>query len=122
MKMPGIVRDASGMLLDHAALHAELLRVEWAEERLRLRRLLTAAAVAFAFLLALLIGLGAVLLSLAWDSNLRLPTVTALIALYALGAAMAWRQYNAQATRGEHSFAASRSEFAGDLELLRSHL
>jgi uncharacterized membrane protein YqjE len=122
MKMPGIVRDASGMLLDHAALHAELLRVEWAEERLRLRRLLAAAAVGFAFLLALLIGFGAVLLSLAWDSNLRLPTIAALIVLYALGAAMAWRQYSAQATRGEHSFAASRGEFAADLELLRSHL
>jgi hypothetical protein len=35
---------------------------------------------------------------------------------------MAWRQYSAQATRGEHSFAVSRSEIAADLELLRSHL
>ena len=122
MKMPGIVRDASGMLLDHAALHAELLRVEWAEERLRLGRLMTAAAVSFAFLLALLIAFGTLLLSLAWDSSLRVPTVAALMVLYALGAAMAWRQYSAQATRGEHSFAASRSEFAADLELLRSHM
>jgi uncharacterized membrane protein YqjE len=122
MKIPGIVRDASGALLDHAALHAELLRVEWAEEKLRLHQLLSAAAVGFAFLLALLIGFGAVLLSLAWDTGLRLPTVAALMVLYALGAAMAWRQYRAQATRGEHSFAASRSEIAADLELLRSHL
>ena len=122
MKVPGIVRDASGVLLDHAALHAELLRVEWAEERLRLRRLVIAAAVSFAFLLALLIGFGALLLSLSWDSSLRVPTVAALIVLYALGAALAWRQYSAQATRGEHSFAASRSEFAADLELLRSHM
>ena len=122
MKIPGIVRDASGMLLDHAALHAELLRVEWAEEKLRLRRLVTAAMVGFAFLLALLIAFAALLLSLAWDTSLRVPTVAALIALYALGAALAWRQYSAQATRGEHSFEASRNEFAADLELLRSHV
>ena len=122
MTILGIVRDASGVLLDHAALHAELLRVEWAEEKLRLRRLATAVAVGFAFLLALLFAFGTLLVSLTWDSSLRVPAVAALIALYALGAALAWRQYSAQATRGERSFAASRTEMAADLELLRSHM
>ena len=122
MTIPGIVRDASGALLDHAALHAELLRVEWAEEKLRLRLVVTAALVSFAFLLALLGACGALLLSLAWDTHLRVPTVAALIVLYASGAALAWRQCNAQTSRGDHSFAASRSELAADLELLRSHL
>ena len=49
-------------------------------------------------------------------------TVAALIVLYSLGAALAWRRYSAQATRGDQSFAASRTEMAADLELLRSHV
>jgi uncharacterized membrane protein YqjE len=122
MTIVGIVRDASGALLDHVSLHAELLRVEWAEEKLRLRRLLTAMLVGFAFLLALLFALGVLLLSLTWDSGLRVPAVAALIAMYALGAALAWRQYSVQATRGDRSFAASRSELAADLQLLRNQM
>jgi uncharacterized membrane protein YqjE len=122
MRLLGIVRDAGGTLLDQAALHAELLRVEWAEEKVRLRQMAAALLVGFACLLALLFALGVLLLSVYWDTAFRVPAIATLIALYALGAALAWRRFRAQAARGDDSFAASRTELAADLQLLRSQM
>jgi len=48
--------------------------------------------------------------------------VSVLMAFYGLGMALAWRLFSSQAALASCSFAASRSELAADLELLRSQL
>jgi uncharacterized membrane protein YqjE len=117
-----IVRDAGVTLLDQAALHAELLQVEWAEEKVRLARMATALLVGFACLLALMFALGVLLLAVYWETSLRVPAVAALVAIYGLGAALSWQRFRQQAARGDQSFAASRTELAADLKLLRSQM
>jgi uncharacterized membrane protein YqjE len=117
-----ILRAAGGSLLVQAALHVELLRIEWAEEKSRLLKLAVATLLGFVCLLGLLVALGALLLALYWDTPYRVRAVGTLLAAYGLGLALAWRLFRSQAARGSHSFAATRSELAADLELLRSQL
>jgi uncharacterized membrane protein YqjE len=117
-----ILRTAGGSLLVQAALHVELLRVEWAEEKSRLLKLVMATLLGFVCLLGLMVTLGALLLALYWDTPYRIYAVSALLAVYGLGLALAWRLFRAQAALGRQSFAATRSEVAADLELLRSQL
>jgi len=117
-----ILRSAGGALLLQAALHGQLLRVEWAEEKSRLLKLVMATLLGFVCLLGLMAALGALLLALYWDTPYRILAVSVLMALYGLGMALAWRLFRSQAALGTRSFAASRSELAADLELLRSQL
>ena len=117
-----ILRTAGGSLLLQAALHGQLLRVEWAEEKSRLLKLVMAALLGFVCLLGLLAALGVLLLALYWDTPYRILAVSVLVALYGIGMALAWLLFRSQATLASRSFAASRSELAADLELLRSQL
>jgi uncharacterized membrane protein YqjE len=117
-----ILRTAGGSLLLQAALHGQLLRVEWAEEKSRLLRMVMATLLGFVCLLGLLVALGALLLALFWDTPYRILAVSVLVAVYGLGMALAWRVFRSQAALASRSFAASRSELAADLELLRSQL
>jgi uncharacterized membrane protein YqjE len=117
-----IVRSAGSALLDQASLHGELLGLEWTQEKNRLRSMATALLLVFACLLGVLFALGALLLSLYWDTPYRVPAIAALAALYGLGGALAWRQFQSQAALGAKSFAASRSELAADVQLLRSRI
>lgn len=113
---------AGGSLLAQLALHAELARVGWAEERRRLLGMLVALLLGFAFLICFLLAGGVVLLTLGWDTTLRIPLVLALLAAYGGGIALAWRRFALLAAREGQAFAASREEFAADLELLRRSL
>jgi len=117
-----VVRNAGGALLVQAGLHAELLRVEWAEEKGRIQNMILAVLLGFACLLGLMLALGALLLSVSWDTPYRIPAAVALIAAYALGLALAWRRLQAQSRRADQSFAATRTELAADVELLGSQL
>jgi uncharacterized membrane protein YqjE len=117
-----IARTAGGALLVQAGLHAELLRVEWAESKGRVQSMVLAGLVGFACLLALLLALGALALSVSWDTPYRVPAALAVVVLYGLGVVLAWRRLRAQARLGEQSFAASRTELAADMELLSSQL
>jgi uncharacterized membrane protein YqjE len=117
-----IVRNAGGALLVQAGLHARLLRVEWAEAKERLMKMLLATLLGFACLLALLLTLGALLVALSWGTPYRLQALAALTALYALGAAFAWRSFQVQSQLNSTSFAATRVELAADLDLLRGQL
>ena len=117
-----IVRNAGGALLVQAGLHARLLRIEWAEAKVRMAKMLLATLIGFACLLALLLTTGALLVALSWDTPYRLPALIGLMAAYALGAVFAWRSYQRQSQRGSESFEATRAELAADLELLRSQL
>jgi uncharacterized membrane protein YqjE len=112
------VRTSGSGLLAQGALHLQLLRIEWAEERVRLRSLVVATLFGFACLLALLGAGSALWLALFWDTRYRLPAAAALVAGFALGLGLAWQRCQALLRQGEHSFADSRRELAADLDLL----
>ena len=117
-----IVRTAGGALLVQAGLHGQLLRIEWAQERSRLLKLVMAALLGCICLLGLLGALATMLLAVYWDTPYRIRAVSALVALCVFGTVFAWCLLRSQAALGAHSFAASRSELAADLELLRGQL
>ena len=117
-----IARSAGGALLVQSGLHLELLQIEWQETRVRLLKMLGAALVGFACLLCLMLALGALLLAVSWPTPWRIAAVVALIVVYAIGALLAWRQFQLQSALCASGFAASRAELAADLALLRSHL
>jgi uncharacterized membrane protein YqjE len=117
-----IVRSAGGALLVQAGLHGQLLRIEWAQEKARLLKLVMGAVLGFVCLLGLLVALGVMLLAVYWDTPYRIRAVAALAGIYGLGVLCAWRLCTSQAARGTDSFSVSRSELAADLELLRSKL
>ena len=117
-----IARSAGGALLVQSGLHLELRQVEWQETRIRLLKMLGAALLGFACLLCLMLALGALLLAVSWPTPWRIAAVVALIVVYAIGAVLAWRQFQSQSALGASGFAASRAELAADLALLRAQL
>jgi uncharacterized membrane protein YqjE len=117
-----VLQPAGGALLEQLALYGRLIPVEWAQERARLSQLLLAAAQAFACLLCLLWAAGAAIVAWCWNTPYRNLAMWAVLALYLIGAALAWRRVREIAARGEQSFAVTRAEFAADMELLRSRL
>jgi uncharacterized membrane protein YqjE len=117
-----ILRSAGGALLDQLALHAQLAQVEWSEEKTRLFKMLVGAVLGFACILCLMLSLGALLMASCWETAYRVPAAAALVALYGLGAGLAWRRFAVLSKHGSESFAASRAELTADLALLRSKL
>ena len=117
-----MVQRAGAALLVQAALHAQLLQVDWAEEKSRILKMAAAMLMGFACLLGLMLSLGVLLLALCWDTPYRIPAVAGLIALYGLGLALAGYRFQAQSALGSESFAATRTEFAADMDLLGRQL
>lgn len=117
-----ILRSAGGPLFAQTALHAQLARVEWAEEKSRLLRMLLVVVLGFAFLLCGLMFAGVLVLVVSWDTSFRLPALMTLILLFALGVRHAWKRFQLLAAQGEQAFAATREEIAADIALLRSKL
>lgn len=117
-----ILRSAAGALLSQASVHGQLLRLEWAEEKNRLLRMLVAVLLGFACLLCTLLFLGALVLAGFWETPYRMLAVISLVAVYGTATALAWRRFQSQSALSDQSFAASREELAADLALLRSQL
>jgi uncharacterized membrane protein YqjE len=117
-----VLEPAGGALLEQLALYGQLVAIEWALEKRRLTQLLAAALQTFACLLCLLLAAGAAAIALCWSTPLRIPALLVVLALYMLGAVLAWRRLLVLSAQGEQSFAATRAELAADLALLRSRL
>lgn len=115
-----LLRSAGGALFAQAALHTELIRVEWAEEKNRLVKMLLLALVGFACGLCLLIFVGVLVLALSWDTEYRIHAVVALIALFGLGIFIAYRRFQKLSALSPNAFAATREELAADLALMKS--
>ncbi|MFA5939883.1 MAG: hypothetical protein WC809_11060 [Sinimarinibacterium sp.] len=107
--------------MSQAGLHSELARIEWAEERGRWLKMLVVTLLGFACLLCVLLVAGALVMSVFWDSALRIPVAMTLMAAYTLGTAIAWRRFQALSALSDRGFAATREELAADVALLRSH-
>lgn len=117
-----ILRSAGGALFAQAALHGQLARVEWAEEKSRLLKMLLIMLLGFACLLCVMLFVGALVLAFTWETAYRIPAVMALIAGYGIGTIIAWHRFHALSALSGQAFAATREELAADLALIRSRL
>jgi len=112
--------DASGhSLFTQAALHAALVKVEWAEEQNRLLKMHLATLLGLASLLCAVLFAGAWVLFLSWDTEYRSHAFLALILLFAIGTGVAALRFQQLSNKGAQSFAATRQEIAADLATLR---
>lgn len=117
-----LLRSAGGALFAQVALHGQLVRVEWAEEKTRLLRMAGIAVAAIICLLCTLLFVGALVLAIAWDTTYRVPAATGLIVFYGLATTIAWLRLRTLSALGSEAFASTREEFAADLALLKSKL
>ena len=117
-----IVRAAGNALFSQVALHGQLLRVEWAEEKNRLLKMLLVTLLGFACLLCVMFFSGMLLLAISWDTGYRIPAFAALIALYGFGTMTAWRRFKTLSELSDRAFSATREELSADAALIRGKL
>jgi uncharacterized membrane protein YqjE len=117
-----ILRAVGGALFAQAVLYGQLARVDWAEEKGRLVKMLVITLLGFACLLCVMLFVGALVLAFSWETAYRIPAVMALIAVYGIGTSIAWRRLQALAALGDQAFAATREELAADIALIRGKL
>lgn len=117
-----LMRSAGRALLGQAGLYGQLARLEWAEEKNRLVKMLAAGAIVFACLLCTMLFVGLLVLALSWNTPYFIAAIAAMIAIYIAGSGIAFYVLQSQAALGERAFAATREEFAADIALIKSKL
>jgi uncharacterized membrane protein YqjE len=117
-----ILLSAGGPLLAQADLHGQLARVEWEELKSRLLKMVVLALLCYTGIVCVMLLVGALVLAFGWDTEYRIPIALALVAIYALATALAWRWFRALSAQSSQAFAATRDELAADLAVLRSNL
>ncbi len=117
-----LLRSAGGALLAQAALHSQLARVEWAEEKIRLTRIAIAAILAVLSALCLLLLGSLIVLALSWNTPYQIAVVVAVLLAYVILLAVCSRILIRQIALGALSFAATREEIAADLAMLKARL
>ena len=117
-----LLRTAGRALFAQAALHGQLLGVEWAEEKNRLLKMLLATVLGFACLLCVMLFSGMLLLTISWDTGYRIPILAALIVVYGFGMTAAWRRFKTLSELGGNAFSATREELSADVALIRRKL
>lgn len=113
---------AGDSLLTQAALHGQLVRIEWTEQKKRLLQMLACILIGFVGLLCLLLFAGALALAFSWNTEYRIPVALTMVVVYGLVATLAWFRFRALSARSSQAFEATRDELAADLELLRSRM
>lgn len=116
------LRSMAKIVLIRLELHGQLICVEWAEERQRLKQLLAISLLGFIFLFCALLFVGFFAVALAWASDYRIHTIAVMLALYTLGFGVCVYRFTCLAERSSATFAATREEVAADLALIRSQL
>lgn len=109
-------------LLTHMSLHAELLQVEWAAERTRLRQMLLTVVFGFACAITLLLLSSVMVLALSWDTPYRIAALLGLLLIQGLACALTYWRWRLLVARGNARFAATREALAADIALLESLL
>ncbi|HZX15365.1 MAG TPA: phage holin family protein [Pseudomonas sp.] len=116
-----LLRSAGRAVFAQAALHGQLARVEWAEEKQRLLRILVTTVFGFVCLLCLMLLGNALVLALSWATPYRIHALVGLICLHGLAVAIAWHHVRRLVRQGS-SFAATRAEVAADIALIKRNL
>ena len=117
-----IARAAGGLLLQHAVLTADLARSDWAEEQVRIKRLLFTTLLYVVFISLALLQLGALIMVVAWDTPYRIHATAAVLLLWIAGAVLLQRRLQRISAESEGRFAASREELGKTVDILRRHL
>lgn len=117
-----LLRSAGSALSGQAALHGQLMRVEWEEEKSRLLQMLAMMILAFICGLCIFIFIGVLALAASWDTAYRVHSLVALIVVYALGVGLAYYKIRQLAARSSQAFIATREELAADIALIKSKL
>jgi uncharacterized membrane protein YqjE len=115
-----VLLSAGGPLMAQADLHGQLARVEWAEQKERLLKMLVLALLCYTGVLCVMLLVGALVLAFSWDTEYRIPIALALVAIYGLGTFLAWQRFRTLSARSSEAFAGTREELAADLAVLRS--
>ncbi len=117
-----LLRSAGRALFAQAALHGQLAWLEWAEEKQRLLHILLTTLFGFACLLCLMLLGNALVLALSWATAYRIHALLGLLCLHGLAGAIAWRHLHRLLRKSRTSFAATRTELAADIALIKSTL
>lgn len=122
MAMIRLLRVTGETLAPQAGLYGQLVRVEWAQERRRLLRMLLFVLAGFAGLLGAGLLVAALVLAASWRTAFWIPSILALIALFAGVAAIAWARLQSLSRQGDQAFSATFEELGCDLAAIRSRL
>ena len=117
-----LLRSAGRALFAQAALHGQLVWLEWAEEKQRLLHILLTTLFGFACLLCVMLLGNALVLALSWATPYRIHALLGLLCIHGLAGAIAWRHLHHLLGQGSSSFAATRAEVAADIALIKSTL
>jgi uncharacterized membrane protein YqjE len=117
-----LLRVAGALLFNQASLHGQLARVEWAEEKGRLLKMLVTGVFGLACMLCLMLFVGLLVIAMSWDTVYRVPAALGMLVAYVLGIGVAWHRLQSLSLLGSQSFAATREELAADIALIKSRL
>ena len=120
--MGQLLRAAAGALFAQGALHGELFRLDWSEEKSRLFRMLLSLLAGTVFMLCSLLSLGTLVMVLCWDTPHRIPVQITLTLIYCSGMLIAWYRFHKLAALGGQAFADSLAELGTDITLIRNTL
>jgi uncharacterized membrane protein YqjE len=117
-----VARSAGGMLLEHAALTAELAQSDWQEEQSRLKRLLFSILLYTLLLGLVLLHVSALVMMLAWNTPYRVHAVAGMLLIWSVALLLVRRRLQRISAEGDGRFNASREELRKTLHMLRQHL
>ena len=117
-----LFRSAASAVLAQAVLHTELLKVEWAEEKYRLTRMLVALLAGTVCLFMSLLSISAMALIYSWGTQYQNPVLLGLTFFYCTLTLVACYRFCALAALGKHAFADTRAELDADVALIRHKL
>ncbi len=117
-----IARATGGLLLDHVVLAAELVRLEWQEEKTRLRQLVQINLALVVLISLTLLHLSALAIAVAWDTRYRLYVMSAMLLFFLISTVAVWRHLQQLSDQDGQQFTESRRQIEKSLELLKRHL
>lgn len=117
-----LLRSAGSAISAQAALHSQLIQVEWEEEKNRLSQLLAFVFAALIGAICLLLSLSLLAVALSWDTAYRIHVLIALPIIYSLALLWIWQRIKHLLALSSRTFAATREELAADLALIKSRL
>ena len=103
-----------GSIVVHLHTRLALFATEFADEKLRLTRLLTSLITALFFLFTTLMLILLFVVALYWDTPYRLHAIAGLALLFLIGTGIAWSRVRVQFQTGPRLFEASLGELYKD--------
>lgn len=116
------LRAAAPTILELFHIRAELARVEWEQEKMRLARMAVATGVAvLSTLLCLLFACIALIVGF-WDSEYRTLVAVLIPVAFGIAAVGGYAVVRRQQRLAEHRFAGTREEWSKDLAWLKARI